>query len=153
MILVLPLFYFCRGGLLGSFNYLYFPFFLFLMFNINNFLNTGLFVLSILTILLVVLAGGKYPEFFVPVLNIRFQFLYFSINIFFDIILVGLIVLIFKQKVLFVKQKVSSIFNMHKSNTFQQKTVQNRNITLLSLLLESIRFMHIKNRANLLLNK
>lgn len=148
MILVSPFIYFIKGGFWGIYTSLYIPFFVFLLFNTNNRFNKVLFVLFSISSILLVTVGFKNPQLWSHIMLKKFQFLYFSIHIIFEILLTCLIVVFIKQKLYYLEQRSYSIIKIAKENFHTKTSVQDKDIAMLSRREREVYYLIFKGKTN-----
>lgn len=148
MILVSPFFYFYKGGLFGSYIYLYIPIVLYILLSGNGPVQKVLFVLACLTLLLVVLVEYYHPEIVVPARNKELQFFDVLINIFFDVLLIVFIIYFYKEKYLQKKIRTQHIIKQYKKNKNSQKNKHSKDVNLLSLREREVYQLIVKGNSN-----
>ena len=146
MILISPFFYFYKGGLFGSYIYLYIPVVLNILLS-NERVQKGLFIFACLTLLLVVLVEYYHPEIVVPARNEELKFFDVLINIFFDVFLIALIIYFSKKKYLLKKMRSKHIIEQYRKNKDSRKN-KRKNINLLSLREREVYRLIVKGNSN-----
>lgn len=148
MILVSPFFYFYKGGLLGTYIYLYIPIVIYILLSSNGLVQKVLFTLACLTLLLAVLVEYYHPEIAVQARHKEFQFLDVLINISFNILLIALVIYFLKKRYIQEKKWTRHIIEQCKRNSGLQGSKENKDINLLSIREREVYQLIVKGNSN-----
>jgi DNA-binding CsgD family transcriptional regulator len=146
--LVSPFFYFYKGGLLGTYIYLYIPIVIYILLSGKGGIQKFLFLLACLTLLLAVLTEYYYPEIVMPGRHKKFQFLDILIHVFFDILLIASVIYFLKKRYTQEKKRARYIIGQYKRNKGLQGNRESKDINLLSIREREVYQLIVKGNSN-----
>lgn len=148
MILVSPFLYFYKGGLFGSYIYLYIPVVLYIQISNKGLYQKGLLMLACFTLLMAVIIEYYHPEIVVHTKNKKLQFFEVLINIFFDVFLIGLIIFFSQKSCLRKRIRTQNNIEQYKKNKDFKKNRRNKDIYLLSLREREVYQLIVEGNSN-----
>ncbi len=148
VILVSPIFYFYKGGIFGTYIYLYIPVVIYTLLGGNGLVQKILFALACLIFILAILVEYFHPEIVVQAGRKEFHFLDVLINIFFNILLFALVIYFLKKEYTQEKKRVQHIIGQYKRNNGLKGNRESKDINLLSIREREVYQLIVKGNSN-----